>query len=230
MKKVFITRTLTEKSAFKNELEAQGFKTDGSSMVKFSSMDFNFDAPCDWLFFYSKTAVKYFFKKVKPEQIKGKKIATFGSSTAKALEAHNLKADFHGKGNSAAVAKEFLQIANGKTVAFPRAKSSLKSIQTKIADKTNIVDIPVYKNVPKEKTVSSDADYLVFTSPLNAKTYFKNHGAKENQKIIAIGQTTGKTLVSLTKSKVYVSDISSEENLVKMVNRVQLLSRVPVNA
>jgi len=226
MKKVFITRTLTEKSIFKNELEAQGFKTEGNSMVKFSSMEFNLNAPCDWLFFYSKNAVKYFFKKVKPEQIKDKKIATFGSSTAKALEAYNLKADFHGKGDSTAVAKEFLQIANGKTIAFPRAKSSLKSVQTKIADKAKIVDIPVYKNIPKDKTEVSDADYLVFTSPLNAKTYFAHHEVTPNQLIIAIGNTTGQALVGLTKSKVYVSDISTEANLVKMVGRVEKLTQV----
>ena len=226
MKKVFITRTLTEKSIFKNELEAQGFKTEGNSMVKFSSMEFKMDAPYDWLFFYSKNAVKYFFKKVKPEQIKGKKIATFGSSTAKALQEFNLKADFHGKGDSTTVAKEFLQIANGKTIAFPRAKSSLKSVQTKIADKAKVVDIPVYKNIPKDKTEASNADFLVFTSPLNAKTYLSHHPIKENQRIIAIGQTTGKALVSLTKQKVYVSDISSEENLVKMVDRVQKLTQV----
>ena len=226
MKNVFITRTLTEKSIFKNKLEAQGFKTSGNSMVKFSSIDFNLDLPCDWLFFYSKNAVKYFFKKVKPEQIKDKKIATFGSSTAKALEAYNLKADFHGKGDSTAVAKEFLQIANGKTIAFPRAKNSLKSVQTKIADLAKVVDIPVYKNIAKEDTKPSNADFLVFTSPLNAKTYLTNHPVKDNQRLIAIGQTTGKALVSLTKQKVYVSDISSEENLVKMVDRVQKLTQV----
>ena len=226
MKKVFISRTLTEKSAFKNELEAQGYKTEGNSLVKFSGMDFKLDKPFDWLFFYSKTAVNYFFKKVKPEDIKGKKIATFGSSTAKALESFKLKADFHGKGDSSAVAKQFLQIANNQTVAFPRAKSSLKSVQTKIAAKAKVVDIPVYKNVPKDKTESSNADFLVFTSPLNAKTYFKNHKANDKQRIIAIGKTTGQALVSLTKNKVYVSDISSEENLVKMVNRVQMLTRV----
>ncbi len=226
MKKAFITRTLTDKNVFKTELETMGFQTEGSSMVKFSSMDFQFDAPCDWVFFYSKTAVKYFFKKIKPEQLNGKKLATFGSSTAKALEAQGLKADFHGKGDSSAVAKQFLAIANGKTVAFPRAKNSLKSIQKKIADKTKVVDIPVYKNVPKESTQSSDADYLVFTSPLNARTYFKNHAPKDHQKLIAIGKTTGEALVSLSPNKVYVSDISTEENLVKMVNRVQLLTQV----
>ncbi len=224
MKKVFISRTLTEKSAFKNELEAQGFKTDGSSMVKFSSMDFSLDAKFDWLFFYSKTAVKYFFQKVKPEDIKGKKIATFGSSTAKALKEHNLKADFHGKGDSTAVAKEFLQVANGQTIAFPRAKNSLKSVQKKIADKAQVVDIPVYKNVAKKEVPSSNADYLVFTSPLNAKTYFKHHQIQNNQQVIAIGKTTGEALVGLTKGKVYVSDISTEENLVKMVSRVEKLN------
>ncbi len=226
MKKVFISRTLTEKSAFKTGLEAQGYKTDGTSMVKFSGMDFNLDAPYDWLFFYSKTAVKYFFKKVTPESIKGKKIATFGSSTAKALKEYNLKADFHGKGDSSAVAKEFLQVAKGQTIAFPRAKSSLKSVQTKIADKAQIVDIPVYKNVAKKEVPFSDADFLVFTSPLNAKTYFGKHQAKNHQQIIAIGKTTGNTLIGLTKSKVYVSDISTEENLVKMVSRVQKLTQV----
>ena len=226
MKKVFISRTLTEKSAFKTELEAQGFKTDGSSMVKFSSMDFNLDAPCDWLFFYSKTAVKYFFKKIKPEQIKDKKIATFGSSTAKALNEHNLKADFHGKGDSTAVAKEFLAIAKGQTIAFPRAKNSLKSVQTKIADKAKIVDLLVYKNVAKKEVPSSDADYLVFTSPLNARTYFKHHKIQNKQQVIAIGKTTGEALISLTKGKVYVSDISTEQNLVKMVSRVEKLTKV----
>ena len=77
MRKAFITRTLTDKNIFKTELEAQGFQTEGNSMVKFSSMDFSMDKPYDWIFFYSKNAVKYFFKKIKPEQIKGKKLATF---------------------------------------------------------------------------------------------------------------------------------------------------------
>jgi len=226
MKKAFITRTLTDKNVFKTELEAMGFQTEGNSMVKFSGMDFEFNGNCDWVFFYSKTAIKYFFKKVKPEQLNGKKLATFGSSTAKALEAQGVKADFHGKGDSSKVTKQFLEIANGKTVAFPRAKSSLKSIQKKIADKTKVIDIPVYKNVPKESTQASDADYLVFTSPLNAKTYFNNHSPKEHQKLIAIGKTTGEALVNLSKNKVYVSDISTEENLVKMVNRVELLTKV----
>jgi len=223
-KKAFITRTLTDKNVFKTALEAQGFTTEGASMVKFSGLDFKMDKPCDWLFFYSKTAVKYFFQKVKPEQIKDKKIATFGSSTAKALETHGLKADFHGKGDSTAVAKQFLEMAKGKTIAFPRADNSLKSIQKKIANKTNILDIPVYTNVPKDATQASDAEFLCFTSPLNAKTYFENHAPKDNQKLIAIGNTTGQTLVTLTKNKVYISDITSEENLAKMVNRVDLLT------
>jgi len=226
VKKAFITRTLTEKSIFKTTLEEKGFQTEGNSMVKFSSMDFNFDKPCDWIFFYSKNAVKYFFQKIKLEQIKGKKLATFGSSTAKALEAQGVKTDFHGKGDSSAVAKQFLELAKGKTVAFPRAKSSLKSIQTKIADSTQIVDFPVYKNVAKSETQSSDAAYLCFTSPLNAKTYFKNHPPKVHQKLITIGRTTGETLISLSKNKIYISDINSEENLAKMVLRVEMLTKV----
>ena len=170
--------------------------------------------------------MKYLFQKVKPQQIAGKKIATFGSSTAKALEEHKLKADFHGKGDSSAVAKEFLQVAKGQTIAFPRAKSSLKSVQKKIADKAKVVDLPVYKNIAKKEVPASNADYLVFTSPLNAKTYFKQHQIQKNQQVIAIGKTTGEALVSLTKGKVYVSDISSEENLVKMVSRVEKLSKM----
>ena len=40
----------------------------------------------------------------------------------------------------------------------------------------------------------SEMDILVFTSPLNVETYFKHFSLQKNQKLVAIGATTGATL------------------------------------
>ena len=86
--KVYITRNIKETDFFKTTLEKVGFAVFGESLIEFSAVDFNLNLDVDWLFFYSKNGVRFFFNQLNNNQleiIKNKKIGTIGSGTAQFL-------------------------------------------------------------------------------------------------------------------------------------------------
>ncbi len=96
--------------------------------------------------------------------------------------------------DSAEVAEEFAKLANGTTVLFPGAEDSLKSIQKHLSANTKVIDLPVYETVMEEDVEQSSAEVMVFTSPSNVEAYFACNLLDPDQKVIAIGKSTGKKL------------------------------------
>ena len=78
-----------------------------------------------------------------------------------------------------------------------------------------MLDLVVYENVVKSHFSIPFCEYLVFTSPLNAKAYFQKYKFKEQQKVIAIGKTTATALKKLGVKKMVIASIPSEQALVK---------------
>ncbi len=219
MKTIFISRNLTSTSIFKKELEAAGFTIHGLSLLKFSALAVNRIPKSDWIFFYSKNGVKFFFQGL---QKAGKKIpnvkwAAIGKGTGKALQTKVQQVDFIGDGNTLKTASDFLKLAQGKTILFPQAQHSRKTIQNLLD--TNIIskEIVVYKNEAKKQFNIPDCKILVFTSPMNAKAYFEKHELFDDQKIFALGRTTAKTLVGLGIEDFNVAEEPSEEALVREI-------------
>ena len=220
MKTIFITRNLTNQSIFRKQLESAGFTVHGKSLLKFSAMPFNSVPKSDWIFFYSKNGVKYFFERLEDNNRdipKNVQWAAIGKGTAKLLKTKIQKIDFTGTGNTLETATEFLKLAKGQTVLFPQAKHSRKTIQRLLEKNITSKNLIVYKNEMKAQVSVPDCDGLVFTSPMNAKAYFKDRVLFDDQKIFAIGRTTEKTLVSMGIQDYKVAEEPTEEALVKVI-------------
>jgi len=217
MKRVFISRNLKEGSVFLKRLVANGFEVHGASLIELSPVEFGEFPPVDWLFFYSKNAVGFFLKLVSKNKIKGIKLAAMGAATAELLATQFKTADFIGDGIPESTASAFVKVASGQRVLFPHAKNSRQSIQKLLGGQIVAFDRVVYENNPRTTIDLPDVDCLVFTSPMNAEAYFFTKEWKDFQKVVAIGQTTAKTLKRLKIKAFTVAKTPSEEGLAEAV-------------
>lgn len=219
--RVFITRDIKETDFFKIALEEVGYTVLGESLIEFSAVSFDLIADLDWLFFYSKNGVRFFFNQLNCQQldiIKNKKIGTIGKGTAKFLKQnYSLEPNLIGTGDPLQTAQMFAQVAENQKVLFPRAKKSKKSIQTLLSDVVEVIDLVVYKNQPKPEINIPEVDILVFTSPMNAQVYFQKYKLESMLKIIAIGNTTAKALRIIGVKNIIISKNPSEQSLVAAV-------------
>lgn len=214
MKKVFISRDLKEGSAFRQILEPSAWEVYDESLIQFEALAFEYDLESDWIFFYSRNAVHFFFEGAVKGMPAGVQLGCMGESTAQALPR---SADFIGNGEAAATAAAFLAKAKGQKVVFPRAKNSKKSIQLLLEGQIDVEDVVVYENKPKAEFSVPDVDVLVFTSPLNAQTYFQKYRRISDQKVVAIGQTTAAALRQMGIHEISIASKPYEEYLAKVV-------------
>jgi len=196
--KVFISRDLSEKSYFRKALEKHGIEIEARSLIRtvpvITKLDNYILKDIDWVFFSSKNAVEYFFN-LEPLLPKKTKFGVMGSGSEDMLRRKGHFVDYTGAGiDSADVAAEFAKLANGTNVLFPSADNSLRSIQQVLSSDTKIIDLPVYETILEHDAEPSGAEVLVFTSPSNVEAYFANNLIYPDQKVIAIGKSTGKKL------------------------------------
>lgn len=220
MQRIFISRKLRPDGAFVRLLSGHDLQVSGHSLLRFEGTSFDAVPDTDWIFFYSRKAVSFFFRRVKelgwtPKQ--GLRWGAIGSSTAVALEAWEIKADFTGDGHPESTAAGFLKVAQGCRVLFPRAANSRQSIQRALAGRIEAVDLIVYRNEIDPEAPRPEADILVFTSPLNARAYFQQYRPDAGVKIIAIGRTTAATLRELDVTDPIIAPEPSEAGLARAV-------------
>jgi len=196
IKSVFISREISDQSYFKRALEKHNVQIDGRSLIRtvpvITKLDSYILKHIDWIFFSSKNAVEYFFQ-LSPLLPKDVKFGVMGAGSEEMLRRKGHFADFTGLGNdSADVAEEFAKVANGTQVLFPGAEDSLKSIQKGLSADTKVIDLAVYETVLEDDVEGTGAEVLVFTSPSNVDAYFAGNLLDPDQKVIAIGKSTGK--------------------------------------
>ncbi len=219
--KVFITRDIKETDFFKTALKEIGFAVFGQSLIEFSSVPFGLDTDFDWLFFYSKNGIRFFFNQLTGNDasiISNKKIGAIGKGTAQFLKRYyQHEADFVGNGEPLETARAFAQIAAGTSVIFPRARTSQKSIQEQLSNIVTAIDLVIYENQPKTDVSIPNADILVMTSPLNTRTYFNQHPLIAGQQVIAIGNTTATQLRQLGIQDFVIAKQPTEKGLIDAV-------------
>lgn len=66
------------------------------------------------------------------------------------------------------------------------------SIQKSLSATTKVVDLPIYETVVSDDIDGTTAEVLIFTSPSNVDAYFTDNLLDPEQKVIAIGNSTGK--------------------------------------
>jgi hydroxymethylbilane synthase len=196
--KVFISRELSDKSYFRKALEKHDIEVEARSLIRtvavITKLDNYILRNADWLFFSSKNAVEYFFQ-LNPLLPKKVKFGVMGSGSEDMLRRKGHFVDYTGNGiDSADVAAEFAALANGKTVVFPSAENSMRSIQQALSPDTKIIDLTVYETILEDDVQQTGAEIMVFTSPSNVEAYFVDNLLDPDQKIIAIGLSTGKKL------------------------------------
>jgi hydroxymethylbilane synthase len=199
--KVFISREVSEQSYFRRAVEKNGIEVEGRSLIRTVPVITKFDSyilkNVDWLFFTSKNAVEYFFN-LKPQFSKKVKFGVMGTGSEDTLRRNGYFADYVGdSGDTTEVGREFAKLANGTTVLFPGSESAMRSIQKSMSAGTKIIDLPVYETVLLDDVQASGAEVLVFTSPSNVEAYFTDNLLDSNQKLVAIGKSTGNKLAEL---------------------------------
>jgi len=196
--KVFISREVGEHSYFRKALEKHQIEIDGRSLIRtfpiVNTLDPFYLKNIDWIFFSSRNGVDYFFK-LNPLLSKKVKFGVVGRGSEDTLRKYGHLADFVGEGGEIEeVAELFAARVKGETVLFPRAQDSLLSIQKALDLSTKVIDLPIYETVIEEDVDGTAAEILIFTSPSNVEAYFVENLLEPEQKVIAIGNSTGKKL------------------------------------
>ena len=198
-------------------LEANGITVIGQSLIDCTAVSFDGIPAADWVFFYSKNGIRFFLEGL-GEMLSSKiRLATMGKGTAATLEANGYQAHFIGTGEPIATAIAFNKIAAQQRVLFPRAEVSKKSVQQLLLPTIHQIDLVVYRNQAKKKVELPHCQYLAFTSPLNAQTYFGKKNYQKGQIIFSIGATTEKELNKMGFFKIIVAKNPSERALAEAV-------------
>ena len=197
-KTVFITRNLSESSYLRKALNKHAIEIDDRSLIKtfpiINKLDSFILKNVDWIFFSSKNAIEYFFQ-LDPQLSKKIKFGVLGRASEDTLRRFGKAAAFNGESegiDTSDIAETFAVMANGLNVLFPGAKESMRTVQKSMSAETKIIDLPVYETVMEENIASSQAEILIFTSPSNVEAYFADNLLQPGQKIICIGNSTGK--------------------------------------
>ena len=210
MKKIFISRSLNPSSPIRNI--ARDHVLVDQSLIEFSPIDFE-EPRADWIFFYSRNGVKYFFE--------GGNYALYpylwacmSEGTADELSHYVTDISFIGNGSPEDVTLKYVDhIKPTEVTCFIRAEHSLDSINKNIENDSNF-SIPVYHNTPTQSIPTQKFDIIIFTSPMNVDAWFKKR-AYNNECLISIGNTTAKHLEKYGIKDVIVSRQPSEEAIAK---------------
>lgn len=205
MTKIFISRKLEKNSPFLQKMVNLDVEITDRSLIQFNAIPFGALAKTDWLFFYSKKGIQYFFENYSTKK-KLTKIAVIGQASASFLfNNYNIKPDWIGSGIPKTTAIDFEPIAKGQKVLFIQAKNSKQSIQKLLQNKIQGLSLVVYNNQAKTDFDLPLVDILVFTSPLNIKAYFNKYPYIATQKIICIGTSTASELKQYAINNYYIA-------------------------
>lgn len=195
---IFITRDLPENSYLRRAMQKHNIVIDDRSLIKtypiINRLDPYILKYIDWVFFSSKNGVEYFMS-LQPELNKRTKFGVLGRGSEEMLRLFGIMPDYNGEDggiDTQDIAEEFAKIANGKTVLFPGAKDSMRTVQSALSADTKIIDLPVYETVMEDYVPQSYSDVLIFTSPSNVEAYFAGNLLEPGQQVICIGKSTGK--------------------------------------
>lgn len=214
-KRIFISRRLASDSPIHKI--AEGHNVTDQSLIYFSPLEF--DPPeTDWVFFYSRNAVRYFFEDTNLE-LYPYLYACLSEGTAEELSKYVLDISFIGKGSPDKIAQQFQEVRNPhESVSFIRANNSIDSIFNIIGSE-NALSIPVYDNQIINQVPTEDFDILIFTSPMNVDAWFGKNDYKE-QEIIVIGNTTRNAVSRHVNRDVLVASEPSEEGIASILERI----------
>ena len=210
--KVWISRELSNKTAFKRLIEKANGTITARSLISKEVVPLTSLPKTDWVFINSSFALDSIAIHI--EKLKEIKWAAFGKATASYLQKVGIEPTFIGEGSPKQVAQQFFNKLGKDTVFIPSSNLSLGTVQELIPSSQKEV-ITTYNTVYKKEKIP-DQDCLVFTSPSNVEAYFFMN-KYVNQKVVSIGPSTTKALKEKEVLNVVESYASTELALADMV-------------
>ncbi|MEW6774549.1 MAG: hydroxymethylbilane synthase [Bacteroidota bacterium] len=194
-KKIFISKKLDASSYLRKIIKRFQWEIIDCPLIETQPLSITEIPDCDWIFFNSKNAVKYFFENnIDINWLGQKKIAAISDGTAQYLEKYGFSAHFIGSENNIQLtAQNFLNVCKNQKVLFPCSSISKKSIEKIIESQCNVIHFPIYKTIEKPVKID-DCNAYIFTSPSNVRAFFQVNTISSSSKIIAIGESTKKEL------------------------------------
>jgi uroporphyrinogen-III synthase len=195
---VFISRENNGDYLFRT-LAENGFEINAAALLDFKAIPFSINEKYEWVFFSSKKGVDYFiegigFLGIDKTFFETIKIAAIGKSTAQYIEEkYHLNVEFIADVNNLEFSLSQFMLANPNRILLPRGKQSMESVQ-KYLPKNVFSELIIYENQPKSLLEKITSKILIFTSPLNSKSYLDQCQLDDDQQCIAIGNSTAKYL------------------------------------
>lgn len=192
------------------------------SLLHFEPVPFEEVPEADWLFFYSKNAVRFLVSQIEDKELlKSYKIGCFGKSTSTYFaDKANMNVDFIGSGLPKEVATNFKAAVKTEKVLFIQATQSRKSIQKNWGAELHYRELVVYDNQIKPSiNLSKDFDIAILTSPLNAKAFLEV-AYKEQQVLITMGKTTSNFISSTYNIHSYQPNQPSLESIISLLDQI----------
>lgn len=209
-KTVFISRTLSEQSPIRTLLEAEKKTFHDESLIDFSPILFELPKT-EWLFFYSKSGVKFFFEQYPLAVHKNFKIGCFGPSTASYCKEHH-KVTFHGNSEKETCLKLIQEHVEENDITFICGRHSLRSVQS--LSEQVFQETIVYDHSIRERRALGSYHIAILTSPMNVASFIRNEGHAD--KYISIGSTTAETMVKSNLSPL-IAPYPSEEGIAQLL-------------
>ncbi len=204
MSKLFISRPIETNSPI-NYLVNKQITVISKSLIDISPVTVS-QAEEDWIFFYSKKAISFYFEqghKIQPHQ----RVACFGESTALHFEKlYQQTAEFIGTGDESATLALWQIKAVSGSICFMRGELSRRALIEELKDHHHISEKIIYQQQLKKVKLDQDYDLAIMTSPLNVQNFLANGGKADHY--ISIGATTATELLKYGIS----SKISSAPN------------------
>lgn len=117
------------------------------------------------------------------------------------------------------VVAEFVKGLNpGETVLSPHGNMSLRRL-SKVLPSEQLIEFQQYETKFKVGFPSSKADYLLMTSPSNARAYFAQRTLLPGQTVVSIGPTTDAAIEMLGIKNKIASQTPSEEGFWKAIQK-----------
>ena len=225
MQSIFITRHLVECPIFVEHLQRQGYWVLGESLIEFTPSPFVLKSKPDWLFFYSKKGVDYFFSQIQSNLLNNIRFAAIGPATANAIKQKGFSCVFIGDGNPSSTAENFLQVAANATVVFPQAAHSRRSIQELLQNDIQATSLVVYQNNKRKNILIPNTEVVVFTSPLNVEAFAANTALDKKYISVAIGKTTATHLKSQGMHCDFIAPSPDQKTLALAVEQAIIQSK-----
>lgn len=197
-KKIFISKSLDAHHYLRKLCQRLQWALTDVPLIQTKSIPASSIPDCDWIFFNSKNAIRYFLSSSDSanELLNTKYIACVGKGTEYFLEAQGFSAHFVGDDTSIEnIAQEFSTHCKNQKVLFPCSTITNKSIGKQIQTIAEVIYLPVYSTIELDIRFSESFDVLIFTSPSNVRAFFKNNAASSHARYIAMGESTQKELI-----------------------------------